>query len=226
LELPVSNCSIIEVQNRNQVLATMTKRQIRKEGYQLIVKSGKSHQEAFDTLKDENSSELRGLAEIISSIPSSGKQKEMAALRYVFMGLLFVIMLLRLAAVLPMFIAGSLNTPLIITMIVFGMFVPVLGIYACMAGKSELYHSTGLLLGFSLIRSFGREALSADVVTVIVIGIIVLTIILAYYIPYKLKTPFTTTFSTEIVQGTNQHMTHFHFEDTRLKREDVLDDGI
>ncbi|MFM9983650.1 MAG: hypothetical protein ACKVOK_00355 [Flavobacteriales bacterium] len=204
----------------------MTKRQIRKEGYQLIVKSGKSHQEAFDTLKDENSSELKGLAEILSSIPSSGKQKEMATLRYVFMGLLFVIILLRLASVLPMFIAGTVNTPLIITIVVLGMFVPALGIYATLSGKTELYNSVGLLLGLSLIRSLGREALSADVVTVIVIGIIVLTIILAYYIPYKLKTPFTTTFSTENVQGINQYITHYHFEDTRLKREDVLDDGI
>lgn len=204
----------------------MTKRQIRKEGYQLIVKSGKSHQETFDTLKDKNYSEQKGLAEILSSIPSSGKQKEMAALRYVFMGLLFVIMLLRLVAVLPMFIAGSLNTPLIITIIVFGMFVPVLGIYASIAAKSELYHSTGLLLGFSLIRSLGREALSADVVTFIVIGIVVLTIVLAYYIPFKLKTPYTTTFSTENIDGTNQNITRYHFEATRAKREDVLDDGV
>lgn len=204
----------------------MNKRQIRKEGYQLIVKSGKSHQEAFDTLKGESSSDLKGLAEILSSIPSSGKQKEVAVLRYVFMGLLFVVILLRLASFLPLFIAGTVNTPLIITLIVLGMIVPALGIYACLAGKTEMYNSVGILLGLSLIRSFSQGTFSADVVTIIVIGIIVLTIALAFYIPYKLKTPYTTSFSADNLNGSNQYITTYHFEDTRQKMEGVLDDGI
>lgn len=204
----------------------MTKAQMIKQSRELIVNSGKSHQQTFDELKGENTSNLKVLADIISAVPSDGKLKENATLKYIFAGLLMVIVILRLLTFASMALTEGLNTPLFIVLLVFGLFVPAYGLYAVFSDRVQNLYTVGVLIGLSIIRSFGRSGLGLDPLSIIIIVLMVATVVLAFYYPHRLKTPYSTTFSTNNENGTNQYITEYQFEDTRIKREDVLDNRI
>jgi predicted RNase H-like HicB family nuclease len=74
---------------------TLSKRELKKVAYQMIFKEGKSHQEAFDNLRETKSIAPDDLAELIGKIPSRQKLKEQSALNYTYVGLLCVIIVLR-----------------------------------------------------------------------------------------------------------------------------------
>jgi hypothetical protein len=203
----------------------MNKRKIKKRGYELIVKSNQSHTVAFESMKS-TTSDLKELADIISAIPSSGKQKETVILRSVFVGLLLILALLRTVAVLTTFLSGNMDVPITTLILLIGLFVPALGIIAVFRRQVEYYYLTGILLVLSLSRSLRAKYFEGDYTIWFVIGLMILTVALAFFIPSKLRTPYTTSVVHTDDNGEYRNVTEYHFKDTRLKREGILDDLV
>lgn len=204
----------------------MTKKEIRKSAHQSIFKNGLSHQECFDQLRDSNTSDLELLASEVSKIPSSGKTKRTAALRYTFIGFLVIIMLLRIMGIVVIGMEGDLDPKLLVILVLLGIFLPVYGIYGALTGRVEIYFFTGIFLIVSTVRSFARNAVELDSDTLIGLIPVAAAVILSFLIPSKLKTPFKKSLSPVEFDGKTVNRTEYIFEDTRISREDVLDSTI
>ena len=201
----------------------MTKKQLRSAGYKAIVKNHKSHQEAFDEINETPGIDQHLLAEELTKIPSSGKQQATTSLRYIFIVSLILIIAMRIYAIVVLGIEGGMNPSLIGVLLLFGILIPGYGIYAALFSKSELYSMVGFLLILGIFRFVTRESFSADPITYIAYIPFAIAIGLAFFIPFKLKTPFKKTVSEHFIDGKMQHKTRYEFEDTRANQSDLLD---
>lgn len=201
----------------------MLKKQIRTLGHQAIVKEQRSHQETFDELSQTAGVDRQLLADELSKIPSNGKQGNTASLRYIFIAALALLGILRILSIILIGIEGSLNMGLISLLVAFGVIVPGIGIYAALFGKSELYTTTGILLAISLFRSITRGELSAEPETWIALIPFAVAVGLAFYIPFKLKTPHKKVVSESYVDGKLVKKINYEFEDTRVSDSNILD---
>lgn len=201
----------------------MIKKQMRILGHKAIVKNNKSHQEAFDELSQTEGVDRQLLADELSKIPSNGKQKSTTSLRYIFIAALGLLAALRILGIIVIGMEGSINMGLIALMVLFGVFVPVMGIYAALYAKVELYMTTGILLGISLFRSISRGELNTEPETLVSLIPFAVAMGLAFYIPLKLKTKNTRIITERFVDGKTVKKVDYEFEDTRMNESDILD---
>lgn len=201
----------------------MHKKQIRKIAYSSIVKENKSHQEAFDDISSTEGVDQKMLADELSKTPSNGKQKSTLTLRYIFIGALTILAALRIMAIVLLGMEGNINGSLIGIMVLFGVFVPGLGIYAALFSKVEFYMSTGIFLTISLFRSITRGEMNAEPETLIGLVPFAIAVALAFYIPTRLKTVYKREVTERSVDGKLNKEIVYIFEDTRLNQSDLLD---
>lgn len=201
----------------------MIKKQIRTLGYKSIVKENKSHQEAFDEISQSPGVDLKLLADELSKIPSSGKQKATASLRYTFIGALVVLGGYRVLGTLLLLTDGVPDIGFMVFIILLSIFVPVIGIYTAISGRVEHYTTTGILLGMAVFRSVSKGEIHIDVNSLFFLLPVLIAFVLAFYIPTKLKTPYKRTVSNHFSDGQTQEKVNYHFEDTRFNAMDVLD---
>lgn len=201
----------------------MTKKQLRSAGYKAIVKNHKSHQEAFDEISETPGIDRQLLADELTRIPSSGKQQSTTLLRYIFILALALIIAMRIYTIVIMGFGGGMTQSIIGVLILFGILLPGYGIYAALFSKSDLYSMVGILLLLGIVRFVTRELFTADPITYIAFIPFAVAIALAFYIPFKLKTPYKKTVSERFIDGKMQQKTHYEFEDTRANQSDLLD---
>jgi hypothetical protein len=201
----------------------MLKKQIRTLGHKAIVKNNKSHQEAFDELSQNENIDKQLLANELSKIPSNGKQKSTASLRYIFIAALVLLAAIRIIGIIMIGMESSVNMGLVYMLVAFGVLIPGLGVYAALFGKSELYMTTGILLGISLFRSVSRGELNVEPETLVALIPFAVAIGLAFFIPFKLKTPHKRVITESYVDGKLVKKVDYEFEDTRLNESDILD---
>lgn len=201
----------------------MTKREIKKAAYESIVKNRKSHQETFDSLRLDKTSDLDELAEIISKIPSENKNNKYQNLRYIFIGTLILVLLIRsLSVVLYMLSEQADRTVMLIGLVVI-LIAPAVGIYAALSSKIDNYHSSAILLILVIVRSF-RENIEPDIWTMLSIAPFLVAIALAFYIPTKLKTNYTKSTINEEKDGIIHKKLVYTFENSEeLKNSELLD---
>lgn len=202
----------------------MTKREIKKAAYQAIVKENKTHQEVFDELRTKGSIELDTLAEEIAKIPSPAKHNSQQTLRYIFVGVLSVVIILRILSVISL-ASMNINPNILILAVVLGLVVPALGIYGALASKVEFYRTTGILLVLSVFRSFTNGQVSADPIDYIVLVPFVAAIALAFYIPTKLKTSYSKKVSKQEVNGKMKPRLDFVFDSSTVDNQNELLDA-
>ena len=195
-------------------------------GHKAIVKNNKSHQEAFDELSQKQGVNKQVLASELSKIPSNGKQKSTTALRYVFIATLVLLAAIRIVGIVLIGMESSVNMGLMYMLIAFGVFIPGLGVYAALVGKSELYVTTGILLGVSLFRSVSGGELNLEPETLVALVPFAIAIGLAFFIPFKLKTPHRRVITESHVDGKLVRKVDYEFEDTRLNESDILDSKL
>lgn len=201
----------------------MLKKQIRTLGHKAIVKENKSHQEAFDEISQTPGVDLKLLADELSKIPSSGKQKATAGLRYTFMGALLVLGGYRVLGIVLLMTDGLPNIGFIAFIILLSIFVPVVGIYASLTRRVEHYTTTGILLGIAVFRSVSKGEIHVDINSLFYLLPVVIAFGLAFYIPTKLKTPYKRMVTNHFSDGKTQEKVSYYFEDTRFDGMDVLD---
>ncbi|MFK7787299.1 MAG: hypothetical protein AB8B56_19405 [Crocinitomicaceae bacterium] len=201
----------------------MTASQIRNKGYAAIVKNNQSHQEVFDELTQTKGVDRDLLAEELSKIPSSGKQKSTASLRYIFVTCLAFIALLRLLAIVMVQIEGRVDLLFLVFLSTIIIIVPVLGTYAALFHKNHLYTGTGLLLIVSLLRTIQHGELPMKLESLIVIIPFATSIFLAFHIQSKLKTAYKKTMTESYTDGKLVKKIDYVFEDTRVNESNLLD---
>jgi len=201
----------------------MTAKEIRKLGHEAIIKENRSHQEVFDELSQKEGIDRELLAFELSKIPSNGKQKSSAVLRYFLIAFLLFIALLRIASIILIRMEGRVDLLFLIFLLLIILIVPALGIYATLFHKVELYKTTGFLLILSLFQSIRRGELVIEQKSLIVIIPFIVGAFLAFYIPSRLKTPYKTTTTEKFVDGQLVKTTKYVFENTRIDESGLLD---
>lgn len=204
----------------------MTKRQIRREGYDLIVNLGMSHQEAFDILRERTKIGLNSLARQLSQIPSRKKMDRTRVLRFVLIFLLLFVITVWSLDLVHSLISVPFKFTSVYIRIFLGIVIPGTGIYAALYGRLEFYNVVGFFLLISLFKLIRIHGIELDLETTSVYGAFTLAAFLSFYLYFAQKTTFRKWTSFKIADGVQKEITQYQFENTRMKREDVLDDGI
>lgn len=202
----------------------MKKKQIMKRGLEEIGQQKKAHQDVYDDIKSEGVQNLEEVAETLARIPSTGQMEKTKVLRSVFMIAAIVLGLLRIASLLFLGTAGTLPPAALLFIGIIALLVPGMAIYASIKGNPDLFKTVAILLIVSVVRSL--RSIELDASGLISFGLIGLVIFLAFFIPYKMKTPFQKVVRTKTVDGKSQNYYDFVFDDTRVKSEEVLDADV
>lgn len=201
----------------------MIRSQIRNLGGKAIVKNNKSHQETFDELSQTPGVDRQYLAQELSKIPSNGKQKSTASLRYTFIACLIFLAALRVLAIVMLQAEVAFSLRFLGFIIIVALVVPVVGIYAALFHKIQYYQATGILLAFSLFQSIRRGELVMEVESLLVLVPFAGAVFLVFFIPSKMKTPFKKTVSEKYEDGKLVKKIDYVFEDTRVNESGLLD---
>lgn len=188
----------------------MTKKQIKKEGYRRIVKCGETHQRVFDSLKAGKTEFDLTLAEELAKIPSDVAYRSKQTFRVVLLSGLGLISILRLLFILTLVQLSNLNPVLIIPLLLFGLLVPGIAIFALLKRKTDRLRSASILLALGVIRGF-RNFDFSDIYALVVTTIIVTVIIMGIILPEILKTPYEKKLSTIMVDGMQKTETDIVF---------------
>ncbi|MGV3632606.1 MAG: hypothetical protein ACO1O6_15475 [Bacteroidota bacterium] len=205
----------------------MTRRQLKKAAYEMIVKENNSHQETFDSLRKDAENGSEELAGDISSVPSRIRQQQNQVLIYIYVALLGLIIIFRSLTLFLLLGFQDLNPGLIFLIIALGLVVPGIGIYGALTRRAEIYRTTGILLLISIIRSFSNGQIDLDPLTLAFLTPGLATIVLAFYIPTRLKTGFTKKVVQEETDGKIRKRTEITFENSdKILAPDVLDANL
>lgn len=200
----------------------MTKREIRKKAQEAILKEGKTHQEAFDELRNNSAIDAETFANEIAKIPSSMRMAITANLRYTLIALLSLNVVMRTILIVGFSAVYELHPAIILPFVFLGIFVPAMGILAAAKGNNQLLLSTGLLMILSLVRGL-KDTDFTDPITLVILAIVVATAGLCFYLQHKLKTPFRKTSREIVVDGQVRTQLHFEFESSRHGSDELLD---
>lgn len=205
----------------------MTRRQLKKAAYEMIVKENHSHQETFDSLCKDAENGPEEFADDISAIPSLEKQKQNQVLIYIYVALLGLIIIFRALSLFLLLGFQELNPGFIFLIIALGLIVPGVGIYGALSRRTELYRTTGILLVISIIRSFSKGQIDLDPLTIAFLTPGLATIVLAFYIPTRLKTRFTKKVIQQETDGKTRKTIQITFENLdKAFAPDVLDANL
>ena len=205
----------------------MTKREIKKAAYQAIVKENKSHQETFDELRKTSSIELETLADEVAKIPNSSKHNSQQTLRFIFIGALAVVILLRVLGVISLASMENINPSILLIAMGLGLVIPALGIYGALTSRVDLYKTTGILLILNVVRSFTNGQISADLIDYIVLIPYIIAASLAFYVPSRLKTNYSKKVVKQEVNGEMKPSLQFNFDSSNLDmNNELLDESL
>lgn len=205
----------------------MTKRQLRKATYKAIVKENKSHQEAFDELSKDSSVDLDELANELSQVPSPVKNSSQQLLRYTFIGVLILIIIIRILGILGLDYQLKLDPIFLLLVIVLGLFAPVYGIVGVLTSRIYFYRSTAMLIGLNLFRSLKDIQGGTEPMALLIFLPFIAAIALGLFIPTKLKTPYTKNRIKEDVDGVTKSRYEYVFENNKLPgSSDLIDADV
>ncbi|MFD1552872.1 hypothetical protein DNU06_08090 [Putridiphycobacter roseus] len=204
----------------------MNKRATKKAAYKAIVKENKSHQTTFDELRPVSEMTRTDLANEVSSIPSLAKFNELKNLRITYIVLLGVIVILRILGGLGLSEGMTINPILLMVAILISLLVPFVGIFGDLTRRYGSYRFVGILLIIGVVRSINPELFN-DTLNLIFLIPFLAVIGLAFYIPAKLKTSYTSKVNKEEKDGKVITQTNIVFEEeTQLNDSELLDDSF
>lgn len=201
----------------------MTKRQLKKAAYKHIIKDGQSHQEAFESLRTEAGVSATDLAEELSKLPSAARIAENMALRGVFIGTLALVMILRIIGVIGLGAEHGFNGPVLLLLVALGIVLPAIIIVLVLQNRVEAYRVFSLLALVGILRGLKDLDLADPWVWLALVPTFA-GIVLGFWIPTRLKTPFT--ISVKVVTnetGNPAKVTTVVFEDGVRQKDELLD---
>lgn len=200
----------------------MNKRKTKKAAYKLIYKENVPHQEAFDQLREQSDMGPEELAGEISATPSKQLNQSKSALWYTFIGVLATVMVLRVLGVIFISQENDLNATAMLIIILISTVVPIVGIIGAFTARMQSYRIVGILIALSTFRSFTKGELQADAPTIITYSLFIAAIALAFYIPTKLKTPYTKKAVKTETDGKVKTRLEFTFEKGKISGDAEL----
>ena len=169
----------------------MTKRQLRKAAYKGIVKEGQGHQETFDLLRKERGTvTLDELATEVSKVPSRAKWHANRIAVVVLMISLALIIVMRGLGIFVIGLQLGVNRPLFLLSLVSGLLIPALGIVMLATKRTDQMKLLSFLFILSVFRSL-KDFESFDIYTLIALVPYIPAIGLGFWLPEKMKTPYT-----------------------------------
>lgn len=203
----------------------MTKRQLKKSAREKIVLQGKTHRETFEELKGTPGFSQTEIADELAKVPSQIKREQNRILQWIYIGAVCLIVLLRLLGIVT--IGQELNGAALLLLLAIGFLVPGIAIFSAVTYRMDAYRSVAILFILSVVRSF-RQLDVTDPISLVVLAIHVVAIGLAFWIPERMKTPYTSSVSVVIdEEGKQRRVTEIVFPDSAAaERGDLLDSGI
>lgn len=202
----------------------MTRKWLKKNAYRMIVREDRSHQETFNSLRQEQANGLEELADDISRIPSRARQNQYQLAVYSYVALLGLTLVLRSISIVLNLGFYNSNINVILLLVALGLIVPGLGIFGALTRRHESYRVVGILIVIGIIRSAGKGEIRLDPLSLLWLTPSVVAAVLAFYIPAKLRTPFSKKIVVEEQDGKSRKRMEITFEDQdQLLSPDVLD---
>lgn len=201
----------------------MTKVETKKEIYNSIITEGNSHQLTFDTLLGNSDMQPEMLAREVSRVPSIVKREQWRILNYVYIALLGAFCLLRIWWFFTMGALGGVEISQTLWLVLLSIFMPVLGIWAALTARMETYNIVGIVLIINIFQSVKAIIGSSPVAwaaTVMTLSII----FLSFFLPYKLKTPYTRKQVVDADTTGTMTTTYVFDEESRIAHGELLDE--
>lgn len=192
-----ANLASTELFKNNQI-KPMNRYQTRTAVYKAIVKDGKSHQETFDDLSTKTTLDQKWLANEIAKFPTKNANEKQNVLRYIYMGLLVLAILLRLIWIFSAYQVDQSNNSALVLLAALGILIPMIGIIGSIKRNIQSYTTIAIIGFINIFRTISYFQNTDNPLLLIGLFPYVGIIILALYIPTKLKTPY----KIEIIEGT------------------------
>jgi hypothetical protein len=164
----------------------MKKTELNKNARRMILQEGLTHQGVFDELVQKSQIDKDKLAELIAVIPSKNKLSQNKVWINAMIVVLGVVILLRILSIWLFAFVSDWSPVLLLFAIIVGIVVPVVGIYASLTSRFDMYKGLGILMGLSILRSFKDNSVQ-DYQFFLVLIPFIGAVALAFYIPYRLK---------------------------------------
>ena len=190
----------------------MTKRQTKKAAYKAIVKNNVSHQEIFDKLSKESELDTESLADEIAKIPSAYKAKKHQIVRFIYIGVLGLIIIMRTLGITALGFSQNFDITVLVIAVLIGLIIPALGIYGALTSRIDDYRTTGIFLLIGIFNSFSKGQITSDLSDILVLLPFIAAIALAFFIPTQLKTPYTKKVATQESEGVQKKSIEYIFE--------------
>lgn len=200
----------------------MTKREIRKKGQASILKEGKTHQETYDALRNEKGIEADVLAEELAKIPSPSRMAATANLRYSLIVLLSLLIILRAITIAIYGAAFDFHPAIILPIVLLGILVPGIGIWAAFKGTYHQLFAIGLLIILSVVRGL-KDTDFTDTITLVILAFVMATVGICFFVAYNLKSTYRKTTRETSLNGQLRTQVYHEFESPSFDSDELLD---
>lgn len=179
----------------------MNQMKIQKRAYREIWKDGRTHQEVYDTIRNEIQESPEELATIISAIPSPKRNQKKRGLWLVYALTLFDVAGLRIYALMETPADQSSNFGYLIPTVLFGVLIPLYGVWGATRANLMSYGWTGISLLTTLVLLFAQTQYVDDTIVYITAASTVLGMVFAGMVPRLLKGKYDKTVEKTEVDG-------------------------
>lgn len=195
----------------------MNKRELSKALRVMIEKENSSHQEAFNHYKSEFAGNLDVLAERVSLSPSKNRIKKYQTIVNVYILLLAIFALMRLAGIL---LYSGIGGPSILASLA-AVALPVVGIVMALKNQVFQYRIVGVFLILAVVKMLRFLETSGPFDFIFSALPIIAATVLAFILHSKLKTPF-----QKVAASHENGGFEYIFEKDLESADDPLDAGI
>ncbi|NOQ75302.1 MAG: hypothetical protein GQ574_25045 [Crocinitomix sp.] len=202
----------------------MTKREIKKKGYQEIIKNGRTHQSVYEELKTTRPAFNKTIAEHLGETPSVAVRSKWQIWLTIYIALTGVTVLIRVLGVFVL-LEQKVAPLVILIAVLLSLVLPGLGIYGALKYKLELLKTTSIIILLFTFRGIGK--MEMDITGIIVLSLVGTIVFLGLFLPYKMKTSFKTTIVKKEVDGKMLTDYDIQFEDGQAyNNDDLLDSDL
>jgi hypothetical protein len=208
-----------------EILAEMTKRQLKNEAYRRIIKDREPHDEVFESLAATDTGFSRQqIADELAKHPAPAQLAAATPWKMAFIVLMAIIILMRCLAIFMLGESTGVNAPLLLLAIAMGLLVPVAGIVIAVQNRADGFRIISIFLALAFIRSVRNIDLS-DPVSMIGYVPFILAVVLGLYLAWRLKTSYLTQVETvTAADGSEKKQLRYVFSRSAHANESVIDD--
>ena len=199
----------------------MTKKEVKKNARPLLYRDKMSHQEIYEGFKTPKPTFNKIIATELGKLPSIRIIEKFKTYRYAYVILVALLLVARGLGVLVLF-QTRISSSWKLLMFAFVIALPIYAIIVMLGNRMDQVRSVSILLIISVFRGVTEVKIHPeDLVWLIPMGVI---IFLGFWLPVKMKTPYSTEMKTVAINGKKQVDFEIKFNDAGLSEdEDLID---